>query len=179
VSLAIALHQPGRYAIAADTRLVRGPADMHTAGPKTFRRGPWLGAWCGSLPDAQTFLRALTDVHGDTFEDGEGALFAAWDAAATKRGTKSSGGDPWLDLDLLLVGPPGILRLSGFGSVTREPGVAAIGCGDGYALGWLDRGGTPTAHDITRAIEAAARRYPGIGGPVDVLTSDTLTADAA
>ena len=34
---------------------------------------------------------------------------------------------------------------------------------------WLDRIAAPTVADIEPAILAAALRYPGVGGPVDVL----------
>jgi hypothetical protein len=171
MSLAIAVHKSaGIYGIAADTRFVAGIGGMHVSGSKVFRRGAWAGGFIGSLPDAQAFLRALGDI-GETVEEAEAALFAAWETATTKRGTKSAAGDPWIDVDVLLVGPPGIVRLSAFGSTTRHVGRHAIGCAADYASGYLDH----AAHDgeavdlaaACFAIHAAAVHFPGVGGPVD------------
>ena len=64
MSVAVAVYlSPTEYGIAADSRVLTHIAGMvgHTTR-KTFQRGDWLGAWAGTLSDAQAVLRALGDV---------------------------------------------------------------------------------------------------------------------
>ncbi|MDP3767676.1 MAG: hypothetical protein Q8S13_06650, partial [Dehalococcoidia bacterium] len=161
---------------AADSRITHGNTGTNMEASKTYRRGVWLGAWVGALPDAQDFLRALGDIDTDAPEVG---LHAAWEIVAAKRGTKDSGGNAWFDVITLLVGPPGIVEMSGYGCTVRPRGRLAIGSAGPYALGWLDgRGAWADPAEVARlAVEAACGVYPSVGPPVEVLTGPTCSAE--
>ncbi len=174
MSLVIALHESAdRYALAADTRVSTHIVHIARTASKVFQRGDWYGGWCGTTAVAQAFVRALGEL-GDTRESVEAALIAAWTTTMASHGQRPADGSPFVDVDLLLVGPPGIARFAAHGSLTWEEGLGVIGCADEYVTGWFDREpeaaeAMPMADRLRDVMEAAAHRYPGVGAPFDVI----------
>lgn len=169
MSLAVAIWEsPSRYALAADSLItshLAAPVVAHAS--KTFRRGRWLGAWAGTLVAAQAFTRALGEIADD---DVDAALWHAWEATLAICPPASS--DRWrsTDTDVLLVGPPGIVRLSATGGITRHTPYGVIGCADEYVHGWVDaQAGVIDVADAERVVLDARVRYPGVGGPVHLI----------
>lgn len=172
VAVAIVL-AADEYAIAADGRLTThagGPA-QHTE--KLFRYGPWLGAWVGEMATAQAFLRALPPWAADG-ADLEASLLVARRAVVPDFGLRS-GEDQlrYLDIDLLFVGPAGLVILRGHGTLLR-PGrpYAVIGCADEYVSGRLDviaETRELVVEDALLAVAASAEVYPGVGPPFTTL----------
>lgn len=166
MSLAVAIWEsPSRYALAADSLITShlgAPVVAHES--KTFSRGRWFGAWAGTLVAAQAFTRALGDFEDD---DVDAALWRAWEATLAICPPASS--DRWrsTDTDVLLVGPPGIVRLSATGGITRHASYGVIGCADEYVHGWMDARGGLLVEDVKRVVQAACLRYPGVGGPIE------------
>lgn len=172
MSLAVAVRlDASTYAIGADGRVVSHVCSPHYTHQKTFRHGVWLGAWAGDVAAAQALLRALAARDGT---DIEADLVATWTALLDTHGLRSGEGHGrHLDLDVLLVGPEGMRILRAYGAVlTPTRPYAAIGCADEYVTGWLDHLAAVAEvriEDIGPALEAAARAYPGVGGPCSVL----------
>lgn len=137
-----------------------------------FRAGDWLGAWTGTVVAAQRFVR---EFRPDDHSSIESAALAAWEA--TLPACPAPVADNWrsIDVDVLLVGPSGVVRLNSMGSIHRLPKredgtiLGVIGCADEYVTGWMDydRDGPIGRTDAEDAIRAACRRYPGVGLPVE------------
>ena len=174
MSLVVALHASAdHYGLAADTRIVTHIVHMARTAPKTFTSGDWFGGWSGTMAVGQALIRELGDL-GSTRDTAEAALLGAWARVLATHGLRPSDQSPFIDVDELLVGPPGIVRLSANSALVWSEGVGVTGCADEYVTGWLDRddGEAPIADRLHRVMAAAAARYPGVGAPFDVHTID-------
>ena len=174
MSLAVAIWTgPVDYAIGADTRVTSHLASRHQSACKVSRRGAWLAAWTGDLAHAQAFQRAMGEAPAaDDRDTVERWALKARASAMETTSIRPSDSSPYLDVDLLFVGPSGAFRLAAHGGILWAagfPAVAVAGCADEYVLGWLDNAPRVGLDSIEPAILAAAARYPGVGGPVDIL----------
>lgn len=193
MSLAIALHRdPDHYALASDSRCLGHLGGMHHETLKIHRIGAWFVAYTGAIIGGQRMIAALQADTTSTLPHGvdlaratsrlgaEIAIGRAFAAVIPDCGSHNPGDFPGVGVDLLIVGPPGIAVMAAQGSIHWRPAGErywAIGCADGYAMGWLDN--CPINEAIPReggdsqtlidCIERAALRYPGVGGATVVL----------
>lgn len=169
MSLAVAIWEsPTRYTLAADSRVSTHIASVGLRDRKLFRVGDdWFGAWAGTMVSAQRFMRALREPVDDD------AIRGAWEAAVSTCPPPEANCWRSMDVDVLLVGPPGVVRVSATGAilrpVPRESGtiLGIIGCADEYVMGWMDCLEAVDRHAARRVIRAACEHYPGVGAPVE------------
>ena len=170
MSLAIGVWEsPTRYLVASDRRItadniacMRSPSRC-----KLVALGGWHAAWAGALPGVAALVDALREPIDATRKSAEEMLAVAWRTSADLGGAPPAFEFRRSGVNLLLVGPAGLARMDSFGCIDWHDHVAAIGCAEEYALGYLDAAGTPW-ESARRAILAAADRYVGVGDGVDV-----------
>lgn len=187
MSLVIAYHTgPERYSMAADSRAsVSG--GMSFDAPKMFQVGPYLVGYVGAVPGAQAVHEALDPLlyRGDelagpkrtaeTRGHVERLMRQAHREALAHCGPPEAGRYPSTGATVMIACPAGIVWMDEAGAIAWATGSYwAIGCADGYAMGYLD-GRDREAEDIDVAewlmagVHRAARRYSGVGGEVVVM----------
>lgn len=177
MSLVLAYHRgPADYLLASDTRFSTGPGGMALTAPKTVRAGDWLLGGVGAAPAWQWMARALVErLHTARIEvrdDLAIELLGAFRDMLPHAGPQEANRLPSVGCDVLGVGPLGIVWLDASGCIVWvEAPYHAVGCADAYALGWLDARGACVnpEEDLVACIAAAAKRFPGVGGPARVL----------
>jgi len=188
MSLVIAYHAgPTRYAMAADSRAsTEGGMTMDT--PKAFHVKPYyLVGYAGSLFGAQVVHEVLEPLlhrghelagprrTAETRGHVERLMRQAHREALVHCGPPETGRYPGSGVEVMVVCPAGIATMDEAGAVVWATGrYWAIGCADGYAMGYLDgwdREPVDVGLDawLETPINCAARRYPGVGGKVVVM----------
>jgi len=190
MSLIIAYHRnPTDYVLASDSRFSTGAGGIALTAPKTIRAGDWLFGGAGAAPSWQWIARELAREFGSKStvslpnrDAVANVLLDVFRDVLPHCGPQESSRLPASGCDVLGVGPLGIVWMDASGCIVwTEAPYHAIGCADGYALGWIDCAvGTGTfsagRYGLTEAIAAAAVRYPGVGGAAVVLEAATKPA---
>lgn len=145
-----------------------------TAHPKVFAKGGWLIGYTWSFRMGQLLEHAWEpprfpggSVHGWLCTDVMESLRTLFESVGFGRveNAESKGGQ-------FLLGWRGrVYRVgSDYSVIERDPCEAAVGCGEGYALGALHATrGQPPYDRIASALAAAEEHSTGVAGPFTIL----------
>jgi len=172
--IAAAYDSPTSYALGADSHGEQG--GVRVPAVKTARLpGGWLCGHTGDAVDKQAVVPVLAGAEPTEF-----ASFPALDALLRRAYSHALGAVPrppssyGMDSSFLLVGPLGVVLLSGDGGVMVQPRRWAIGCGTAVALGAMAVLAGPPDAVVRSAVQVACSLVAGCYGEVVVLAAEDV-----